>query len=62
MKRLAYAGLGFLATALAFVVVATRHASWSPLVTLAVAPDVSLLMGMSSLGFVLRTSEGFQRG
>lgn len=48
MKRLAYAGLGFAATALAIATVVTQHASWWQLLVFAIAPDVALLIGMSS--------------
>jgi hypothetical protein len=48
LKKLAYAGLGFLATGLAIAVVVTQHASWWQLVVFAIAPDISLLVGMSS--------------
>jgi hypothetical protein len=48
LKRLAYAGLGFAATALAIATVVTQHASWWPLVVFAIAPDLALLYGMSS--------------
>jgi hypothetical protein len=47
LKKLAYAGLGFMASGLAIAVVVTRHASWWPLVIFAMAPDVSFLAGMS---------------
>jgi hypothetical protein len=46
-KRIAYAVLGLLATVLGIAVVVTQHASWWPLVVLAIAPDLSLLVGMS---------------
>jgi hypothetical protein len=53
VKRLAYAVLGFVATGLAIGVVVTQHATWWQLVVFAIAPDLSLLLGMSS---------GLQRG
>jgi hypothetical protein len=48
VKKLAFAAMGFLAAGLAVGVVVTQHAAWWPLVVLAIAPDVSLLLGMSS--------------
>jgi hypothetical protein len=48
LKKLAYAGLGFAATGVAIAVVVTQHASWWQLVVFAMAPDLSLLVGMSS--------------
>ena len=48
MKKLAYAALGIVATALAITVVVTYHSSWWPLVVFAIAPDISFLFGMSS--------------
>jgi hypothetical protein len=53
LKKLAYAALGFVATALAISTVVTQHASWWPLVVFAIAPDVTLLYG---------TSRGLERG
>jgi hypothetical protein len=53
LKKLAYAGLGFLATGLAIAVVVTQHASWWPLVIFAIAPDLSFLASISG---------GLQRG
>jgi hypothetical protein len=53
VKRLAYAGAGFIATGIAIAVVVTQHASWWPLVVFAMAPDLSFLAGMSG---------GLQRG
>ena len=47
MKKLAYAGVGIVATAVAIAVVVTRHAGWWPLVIFAIAPDLSFLAGMS---------------
>jgi hypothetical protein len=47
VKKLAYAGLGFIATGLAIAAVVTQHASWWPLVVFAIAPDLALLAGMS---------------
>jgi len=47
MKRLAYAGLGFVAAVLAIAVVVTQHASWWQLVVFAIAPDLSFLAGIS---------------
>ena len=47
MKKVAYAGLGFVATAVAIAIVVTQHASWWPLVVFAMAPDLALLYGMS---------------
>ena len=47
MKKLAYAGLGFVITGVAIAVVVTQHASWWQLVVFAVAPDITLLAGMS---------------
>ena len=46
MKKLAYAGLGFVATGLAITVVVTQHATWVWLVVFAMAPDLSFLVGM----------------
>jgi hypothetical protein len=48
VKKLAYAGLGIVATALAITVIVTYHSSWWPLVVFAILPDVSFLFGMSS--------------
>jgi Domain of unknown function (DUF4260) len=48
VKKLSYAALGFAAAGLAIGVVVTQHAAWWPLVVFAIAPDVSLLLGMSS--------------
>jgi hypothetical protein len=45
MKRVAYAGLGLVAIALAIFVVTTQHASWWQLAVFAIAPDVTLLLG-----------------
>ena len=53
MKRLLYAGLGFVAAGLAIAVVITRHDSWWPLVVFAIAPDITFLLGAAS---------GLQRG
>ena len=47
MRRIAFAALGFVATALAIAVVVTQHASWWPLLVFAMAPDLSFLAGMS---------------
>lgn len=47
MKRIAYAGLGFVAAALAIAVVISQHASWWQLVVFAIAPDITLLLGAS---------------
>ena len=47
MKKLAYAGFGFVATGLAIGVVVAQHASWWQLVVFAMAPDLALLVGMS---------------
>jgi hypothetical protein len=47
LKKLAYAGFGFVATGLAIGVVVTQHASWWQLVVFAMAPDLALLVGMS---------------
>jgi hypothetical protein len=47
LRRLLYAGLGFLAAGLAIAAVVTQHASWWPLVIFATAPDLALLAGMS---------------
>jgi uncharacterized protein DUF4260 len=47
LKKLAYAGFGFVATGLAIAVVVTQHASWWQLVVFAIAPDLALLVGMS---------------
>jgi hypothetical protein len=47
LKKLAYAGLGFMATGLAIAVVVIPHASWWPLVIFAIAPDLAMLAGMS---------------
>jgi Domain of unknown function (DUF4260) len=47
LKKLAYALLGFTATGLAISVVVTQHASWWPLVIFAIAPDLTMLAGMS---------------
>jgi hypothetical protein len=48
VKKLSYAALGFAAAGLAIGVVVTQHAAWWQLVVFAIAPDVSLLLGMSS--------------
>lgn len=48
MKRLAYAALGLVTAGLAIGVVVTQHATWWQLVVFAIAPDLSLLIGMSS--------------
>jgi hypothetical protein len=48
LKKLGYAVLGFVATALAITEVVTQHATWWPLVVFAIAPDVAFLFGMSS--------------
>jgi Domain of unknown function (DUF4260) len=47
LKKVAYAGLGFVATGLAVAVVVTLHASWWQLAVFAIAPDLALLAGMS---------------
>jgi hypothetical protein len=47
LKRLAYAGLGFVAAGIAITVVVTQHASWWPFAVFAMAPDLTLLAGMS---------------
>jgi hypothetical protein len=47
LKKLGYAALGIVATALAITVVVTYHASWWPLVVFAILPDISFLFGMS---------------
>lgn len=47
MKRIAYAVLGFVTIALAIAVVINQHASWWQLVILAIAPDITLLLGAS---------------
>lgn len=46
-KRLAYAALGFVAAGLGIATVVTQHASWWPLVVLAIAPDIALVVGAS---------------
>ena len=46
MKKLVYAGIGFIATGLAVAAVITQHASWWPLIVFAMAPDLSLVVGM----------------
>jgi hypothetical protein len=48
VKKLAYAALGIVGTALAITVVVAYHASWWPLVVFAILPDLSFLFGMSS--------------
>jgi hypothetical protein len=48
MKKVAYAGLGFLAAGVAIAVVVTGRASWWQLVVFAMAPDLALIAGMSS--------------
>jgi hypothetical protein len=48
LKKVAYAGLGFLMAGLAIAVVLTRHASWWQLAVFSVAPDLAFLAGMSS--------------
>lgn len=48
MRKINYAVLGILMTALAIAVVATRHASWWPPVVFAIAPDITLVIGMGS--------------
>jgi hypothetical protein len=48
MKRIAYAALGFAAAAIGIAVIVTQHTSWWQLVVLAIAPDISLLFGMSA--------------
>jgi len=48
VKKLGYAALGIVATALAITVVVTYHSSWWPLVVFAILPDISFLFGMSS--------------
>ena len=47
MKKLVYAALGFVATGLGIAEVVTQHATWWPLVVFAMAPDLSLFVGMS---------------
>ncbi len=47
LKRLAYAGLGFLAAGLGIAVIVTQQASWWPLVVFAIAPDIALVVGAS---------------
>ena len=46
MKKVAYAGLGFIAAGIAIALVVTQHASWWQLVLFAIAPDLSFLAGM----------------
>ena len=53
MKRLLYAGPGFVAAGLAIAVVITQHDSWWPLVVFAIAPDITFLLG---------AGPGLQRG
>jgi hypothetical protein len=53
LKRLLYAGLGFALTAAAVGDVISQRAGWWQLIVFAIAPDITLLMGMSS---------GLQRG
>jgi hypothetical protein len=45
--RIAYAGLGVLVTFLAIGIVIEQHSSWWQLLVFAIAPDISLLLGMS---------------
>lgn len=52
-KRIAYAVLGFVITALAIWIVVTEHASWWQLVVFAIAPDLTLVFGFH---------QGLQRG
>jgi hypothetical protein len=47
LKKLVYAAVGLGATALAITEVVTQNASWWPLVVFAIAPDLSLLAGIS---------------
>jgi hypothetical protein len=48
LKKLAYAALGLVATALAISEVVTQHATWWPLLVFAIAPDLAFLFGISS--------------
>jgi uncharacterized protein DUF4260 len=48
VKKLAFAGLGFVVAVLAIVVVVTRHASWWQVLVFSMAPDLSFLAGMGS--------------
>jgi len=53
MKRLAYAALGLVLAGLAIADAITQHTGWWQLIVFAIAPDLSMLAGMSS---------GLQRG
>jgi hypothetical protein len=53
VKRLVYASLGVAATVVAVAVAGDQHTGWWQLVVFAMAPDIALLVGMSS---------GLQRG
>lgn len=53
MKRLAYAALGLVLAGFALADVITQHTGWWQLIVFAIAPDLSLLAGISS---------GLQRG
>lgn len=53
VPRLAYGAVGLIAAIAAITLVVWRHASWWQIPVFAVAPDVALLVGMSS---------GLQRG
>ena len=62
MKKLAYAGLGLVATGIAIAVVVTQHASWWQLVVFAMAPDLTLLAGAGRAQGAQNSSPGLARG
>jgi hypothetical protein len=47
LKRVVYLILGLFSSGLAVAVVVTQHTTWWELVVLAIAPDVSLVLGAS---------------
>lgn len=53
MRRVLYAALGLIAAVVAIALIVWRHTTWWQTAVFAIAPDISLLAGMSS---------GLQRG